>query len=143
MDDVLVGLPESLGVWLGDCVGVADALDSDAEAELLDSEGVGDSLDSEGVAEDGSGLESDDCGDWGDWLLDWDCWSVGTGGCGESGGVFWKISTTISKASAVNTNINSQETVIVIQPARSLRAGHCNGHSRQRPGRVSSTQCNR
>lgn len=49
MDEVLVGVP--------------DPPDGDGEADPLDSEGLGDALDSDGLAEDGSELESDDCGD--------------------------------------------------------------------------------
>ena len=92
--------------------------DPDGEPDCGDPEGVGD-----GEPDCGDG--EPDCGDgepdWGEGELDWGGGlpepPVGVGGA--SGGWLWKSRMAISTASAASSSINSQETKIVRQPARS------------------------
>lgn len=67
----------------------------------------------------------------------------GTGGGGEIWGACWKIRIAIRTASAASSIISSQEARMLSHPARSLRPGQGNGHSRDTPGRVWSIQCSR
>ena len=78
-----------------------------------------------------------DCGelDWGGGLPE-----LPVGGGGVCGGWCRKIKIAISTASAASSTINSQETRIVRQPARSKRPGHGRGQSRASPGRTFSIQ---
>jgi hypothetical protein len=78
-----------------------------------------------------------DCGelDWGGGLPE-----LPVGGGGVCGGWCRKIKIAISTASAASSNISSQETRMVRQPARSKRPGQGRGQSRASPGRTLSIQ---
>ena len=62
------------------------------------------------------------------------------GGGGACGGWLRKIKMAISTARAASSSINSQETRMDRQPARSYRPGQGSGHIRARPGWTLCTQ---
>jgi len=92
-----------------------------------------------GDAEPDSGEGDPDCGDgeldWGGGLPE-----VPVGGGGDCGGWLRKIKIAIRTASADRRSINSQETRMVRQPARSNRPGQGSGQSLVSPGFTLSIQ---
>ena len=115
--------------------------DGDGEPELADGEpefGDGEP-DCDGDPDCGDPDGEPDCGDgeldWGGGLPE-----LPLGGGGVCGGWCRKIRIAISTASAARSTINSQETRIVRQPARSNRPGQGRGQSRASPGRTFSIQ---
>lgn len=108
-------------------MGDGDAESGDGEAEA----GDGEAESGEGDADSGGGDPPDEGA------------SVGTGGGGACGGLFWKIRMATSTASAMISIISSHDSRIDSQPARSWRPGHGSGHVRATPGRTRSTQWSR
>ena len=139
-------MPDSVGCpppdWVPDGEGEPDAVpdgdgdpDGDPEGEAEPEDGDPDC----GEGEPDCGDGDPDCGggepDWGGGLAE-----PPVGGGGACGGWFWKIRIAISTASAASSSINSQETRMVRQPARSYRPGHGSGQSRASPGRTREIQ---
>jgi hypothetical protein len=129
-----VGEPPPDSVPLGD--GEADSGDGEPDCDG-DGDGDGEPSPGDGEADCGDGEP-----DWGDGELE----AGGglpdppVGGGGDCGGWLRKMRMAINTASAASSNISSQETKMVRQPARSYRPGQGNGQSRVRPGRTRSIQ---
>jgi hypothetical protein len=131
--DPEVGDPDGVGEFplLGD-----GFPDGDADRGELDP-GEGDLLLGEGDPDCGEGEPGGGEAelDWGGGLPD-----PPVGGGGACGGWCRKIRMAISTPRAASSSINSQETRMVRQPARSYLPGQGSGHSRVKPGLTRSIQ---